>query len=265
MKRTIQVKGFKKLCIIQLLALLLCALPSRALSHFGALIPSDDIVEQGESRQVTLRLEFLHPFEGEVMSWGRPSEFGLVFRGEKIDLTAGLTSVKQKGKISWEYVYSVKRPGTYLFYVKPVPYFEPSEKTFIIHYTKVYVNAFGLESGWEDQLGTKIEIVPLTRPFGLWTGNLIRGRVLVDGKPAAGIDVEVEYLARGTLKAPSSPLITQAMKTDGQGIFSYAMPKAGWWGFAAITEGESFLKKDGKVYPVEIGGVLWVKTVDMPR
>jgi cobalt/nickel transport protein len=36
------------------------------------------------------------------------------------------------------------------------------------------------------------------------------------------------------------------------------VPKAGWWGFAALTTADFKIKKDGKDKAVEIGGVIWV-------
>lgn len=54
------------------------------------------------------------------------------------------------------------------------------------------------------------------------------------------------------------------MKADSNGTFSYAMPRAGWWGFAALTEGDEKMKRpDGSLAPVEVGGLIWVKATDM--
>jgi cobalt/nickel transport protein len=42
------------------------------------------------------------------------------------------------------------------------------------------------------------------------------------------------------------------------------MPKAGWWGFAALVDGEKKMSNpDGDEVDVELGGLIWVKTVDM--
>ena len=46
------------------------------------------------------------------------------------------------------------------------------EDCFIIHYTKTVVAAFGEEENWGQPLGLKTEIVPLTRPFANYTGNV---------------------------------------------------------------------------------------------
>jgi len=48
-----------------------------------------------------------------------------------------------------------------------------------------------------------------------------------------------------------------------KGIFSYALPKAGWWVFAALNEAPRTLKQNGQNKGIEIGAVFWVRTVDM--
>ncbi len=48
------------------------------------------------------------------------------------------------------------------------------------------------------------------------------------------------------------------------GTFAYAMPRAGWWGFAALIEGDKPMKRpDGNDVPVEQGALIWVRAVDM--
>ena len=42
------------------------------------------------------------------------------------------------------------------------------------------------------------------------------------------------------------------------------MPRAGWWGFAALVDGpEKRNGPDGTPAAVELGGLIWVKAVDM--
>ena len=54
------------------------------------------------------------------------------------------------------------------------------------------------------------------------------------------------------------------IKADANGVFSYTMPKAGWWGFAALVDGDEPMKSPGgETVDVELGGLIWVKTVDM--
>jgi cobalt/nickel transport protein len=244
------------------------------LAHFGTLIPSDDIISQGDSKTVTLQLKFIHPMEMHYMEMVKPEKFGVTARGKQSDLTGTLKATKGKAPdqtkefTAWTADYKIKRPGVYQFFMEPKPYWEPAENCFIIHYTKVAISAFGEEEGWDKPVGLETEIIPLTRPFGLWTGNVFTGQVLLKGKPVPNAEVEVEYLNespgnKSIVKAPADPYVTQVVKADANGVFSYAMPRAGWWGFAALNEADRKLKHNGEKKNIEIGAVYWVKTIDM--
>lgn len=236
-----------------------------ASAHFGGIIPSDDIVTQKDKKIITLNAKFFHPMEGDYMQMEKPVEFGVMHMGKKSDLLKTLKQKKIKGFSTWEANYSIRRPGDYTFYVVPVAYWEPAEDCYIIHYTKVCVNALGLEEGWDDEIGLETEIIPLTRPYGFWTGNVFSGIVKVKGKPVPFAEVEVEYYNEQARVHPKAdPYITQVLKADENGVFTYAMPRAGWWAFAALNEASWTMKDpDGKDKPIEIGAVYWVKTVDM--
>ena len=240
-----------------------------AAAHFQMIIPADDMVKQGESRTLKMDLLFWHPYEGIGMNMVEPVQFGVMTHGKKKDLLSTLKATKTKDIEGNEFdtyktSYGIKRPGDHTFYVEPQPYWEPAEEAFIIHYTKVVVNGFSMEEGWDDEVGFKTEIVPLTRPYGLWTNNVFQGVIKVNGEPVPYSEVEVEYYAEGAkVNPPGDPMITQVVKADGNGVFTYAMPKEGWWGFAALNEDDEKMAHEGKEYPVEIGAVLWVKTHDI--
>jgi cobalt/nickel transport protein len=262
--------NYKKHCFIMALILSICCLASQAMAHFGVITPSDDIISQNDSKEITLEAKFIHPNELHYMEMEKPKQFGVLFDGKKTDLLATLTATKGKapdqteGYTFWKTNYKIRRPGVYTFYLEPTPYWEPAEDCYIIHYTKVCLTAFGQEEGWDEPVGLETEIIPLTRPFGLWTGNVFTGKVLVNGKPAPNTDVEIEYLneyseAANRIHPPSDPYVTQVVKTDANGVFTYAMPKSGWWGFAALNTSDKKIK--GK--DIEIGAVYWVKTIDI--
>jgi cobalt/nickel transport protein len=245
--------------------MVILALPATAFAHFGMVIPTDDIISKEDAKVISLDLKFIHPFEGHYMQMDRPGAFGVMVGGKKTDLLGGLKPVKVDGHDTWTADYRIKQPGYHTFYVEPAPYWEPAEDCFIVHYTKVVVSAFGMEEGWDDPVGLKTEIIPLTRPYGLWTCNVFTGRVLLGGKPVPGAEVEVEYYNKdGKTVSPADPYVCQVVKADGNGVFTYAMPKAGWWGFAALSTDTRKLKgPDGEMKPVEIGAVMWVRTRDM--
>jgi len=134
----------------------------------------------------------------------------------------------------------------------------------IIHYTKVVVDGLGWGNGWDAVVGFPVEIRPLVRPYGLWTGNLFRGVVEHGGKPVPFAEIEVEWLNDGSVEPPADAFVTQVIRADASGTFSYAMPRAGWWGFAALVEGaEPMTAPDGRPVPVELGALMWVRAVDM--
>ena len=60
---------------------------------------------------------------------------------------------QEKSFAFWSADYQIRRPGDYTFFLTPSPYWEPVEDKFIVHYTKVCVNALGLEQGWDQPLG----------------------------------------------------------------------------------------------------------------
>ena len=251
--------------VFVLLACLIFLCGNDAIAHFGGIVPSDDIITQEDDKAITLNVKFFHPMEGGYMEMEKPVQFGVMHMGKKQDLINILKQRKIEGFSTWDIVYKITRPGDYTFYVEPKPYWEPAEDCFIIHYTKVCVNALGLEEGWDEELGLETEIIPLTRPYGLWTSNVFTGVVKVKGRPVPYAEIEVEYYnEKGEISPSADPYITQVIKADKNGVFTYCMPKAGWWAFAALNEASWTMKDpDGNDKPIEIGAVYWVRTRDM--
>ena len=238
-----------------------CALPAQA--HFLQILPSEDVLAKGGS--VSLEMAFTHPMEGgPVMEMKRPVRFGAKIGGKTIDLKGALKEAGKDGKTEWRAAYNLQAPGAAVFFVEPQPYWEPSENKYIVHYAKVVVDSFASGENWDAMVGLPVEIEPLVRPTGLWTGNSFRGIVRRNGKPVPFAEVEIEFVNDGSVKAPNDAFVTQVIKADGAGVFSYAMPRAGWWGFAALVTGDKKMKSpDGKDVSVELGGLMWVKTTDM--
>ena len=88
--------------------------------------------------------------------------------------------------------------------------------------------------------------------------------VLKNGAAVPFAEIEVEFVNDGSVAAPNDAFITQVLKADANGTFSYAMPHAGWWGFAALLEADApMTSPEGKAVPVETGALIWVKATDM--
>lgn len=249
----------KRTALIAVLAALILA-PAGAMAHFGMVIPSDPMVEQQDDRTVHLSLAFAHPFEQVGMELVKPKSFNVYFNDSEKSLLNTLSPEKYLGHSAWQADFKVTRPGIYAFVMEPTPYWEPVEDCFIVHITKTVVTAFGDDDGWDEELGLDAEIVPLSKPFGLYAGNVFQGIVKFAGKPVPFCEVEIEFLNdKSKVKAPTEYMITQTIKADENGVFTYAAPAPGWWGFAALHEAPYKLDYKGEKKDVEMGAVIWVE------
>ncbi len=240
-----------------------CLAAGPVTAHFQEILPSADVLPEGGP--VSLELVFTHPMDGgPAMEMVKPKRFGALASGKVIDLSGSLVEKKVDGKTAWSASHELKEPGAAVFFVEPQPYWEPAEGKMIIHYSKVVVDGFASGEGWDAMVGLPVEIEPLVRPTGVWTGNAFRGIVKRNGKTVPFAEIEVEYKNDGVIKAPNDAFVTQVIKADQNGAFAYAMPRAGWWGFAALIEGDEQMKNpEGKSVPVELGALMWVKATDM--
>ena len=241
---------------VALSALFFLLLASQAMAHFGMLIPDTDEFSQ-EKRSAELVLSFSHPFEMVGMDLEKPGAFFVIVdNGDRTDLLGTLKATKVMDHQAWKTSYTPKAPGLYTFVFDPVPYKEDAENNYIRHITKVVIDGYGEGEEWNTPVGLDTEIVPLTRPFGNYAGNVFQGVVMLHGKPAPSTRVEVEfYNADKSRIAPEERMVTQEVIADGNGVFTFACPWKGWWGFAGLNA-------DDKPYngrELEMGAVIWVK------
>ncbi len=255
---------FCRISLVLLLVLLPLAHAETSLAHFGMIIPDSSTVTEQKKASLSLNISFSHPAEQRGMTMLKPLAVNVVSDDKKVSLLESLKPVKTMGEDAWECEYKLGRPGVYQFYVEPQAYFEPGEDCFIIHYAKTVVAAFGAEEGWDKPLGLKTEILPLTRPFGNYVGNCFQGQVLLDGKPVPGALVEVEsYNKNGKPKpVPNAYFITQTVRADANGVFTWAIPWAGWWGFAALNPASEKREYNGVPKEVELGAIIWLEFVE---
>lgn len=233
------------------------ALPAQA--HFGMIIPETPMLSAKEGRSVGLTYSFSHPFEGIGMVLEAPESATVTHDGQTTDIRGALTPAEVMGKPGFALDYQFTRPGAHVFAMTPKPYWEPAEDAYIIHYTKTYVAAFDDDEGWDAELGLPTEIIPLSKPFGHWAGNVFQGIVKSDGAAVPYAEVEVEFYNQDmSANAPSPLMITQTIRADENGVFTYAAPASGWWGFAALSTSDETLPHNGVEKDVELGAVIWV-------
>ena len=235
----------------------------QVLAQFVMIIPSDSMVMQEEDREVKVNLSYSHPFEGEGMDLEKPSQFSVKNNRWKKNLVSSLEKTHVMGHKGWETTYRLAQSGAYIFYMEQETLWVPDEDRFVSHNAKTVVAVSGSEEGWDDTVDLTMEIVPLTRPFGLYTGNVFQGIVILDRKPLPFLKVEISYYNEdGKAVAPADFLITQVVKTDSNGVFTYAAPRAGWWGFMARNSSRKMKKRGGEQKDLEFRATLWVEFTD---
>ena len=250
-----------------------------ASAHFQSIYtPESALIKGGK---IPLKLVFTHPFEaGHTMDMATPEQFFVVrTRGEnepkKTDLLSMLkpitwTSLTNSGN-AFETTYSA-RGGDHIFCLVPTPYLEKEEDAYIQQFTKMMVNVGGEPGAWNEPVGMKAEIVPLAKPYDRWTGNVFQGKVLADGKPVPDAEIEIEYMNHkpemdknsfakaAAVDAPQDAYILQTIFADENGVFTFGIPREGWWGFAAlgVVEGAKYEGKD-----CSQDAVIWIQAKDM--
>lgn len=245
---------------------------TNAQAHFQLVYTPEVNVEK--AGELPLKLVFWHPFEnGHVMDMGRPQSFVVVHKGTKTDLMGRLKPITFQGAENsakaFEASLPVKQNGDYILVLTPAPYLEPSEDIYIQQITKSFVNKGAVPTGWNEPVGLPTEIVPMNRPTNVLAGSTFTGRVLSEGKPVAGAEIEVEYMAAepdmktnkpGKPKASPMPGGAIVAVTDEAGVFTFGIPKAGFWGFAALGSGPA-KSHEGKELSQD--AVLWVRAHDV--
>lgn len=265
-----------------LLGALAFAAPANA--HFMMVNSDANYLPKAEA--LDMRIAFTHPAEaGHMMNMGGINEFyTLTKKGDnapvKTDMKKYLKEITWTNPESSAPAYAVSIPrkelrsmGDYMFVMTPGYYLEKEEDCYMQQITKFIVNVGGVPTLWNEPADLPCEIVPMGKPYAQWVGNVFQGVVMSKGKPVANAEIEVEYMAhQPNFKTNSMPakssldyqdnaaLVTQTIIADANGVFSYALPKAGWWGFAALGVGPD---KEYKGKELSQDAVIWVKATEV--
>ncbi|ACZ12567.1 DUF4198 domain-containing protein [Sulfurospirillum deleyianum] len=264
-------------------ALVSSVIASSALAHFQMLYTPNMALEKGG--KIELRHVFTHPFADEhTMDMGKQHDsdalapvvdFFAINKEQKTDLKSTLKEITFKGNHNsgkgFASEYKAQKMGDHILVLTPAPYYEKGEDAYIQQITKTIVNVAGTPTDWDADLGLKAEIVPLTKPYAIWEGGSFTGVVKSNGKPVPFAEIEVEYINRDVdiknnkmgkdrVKAPQDAFVTMGIKANKDGEFTFALPKAGFWGFAALGVG---VDKEYKGKELSQDAVIWVEAKPM--
>lgn len=89
-------------------------------------------------------------------------------------------------------------------------------------------------------VGSGLEMEPITHPNDLVEGDEAEFKLLLDGKPAAGVKVEI---VRGGIRYRNK-LEDTTVTSDDKGVFKFKWPEPGmYWMEAAVTDDKSAIKE----------------------
>jgi cobalt/nickel transport protein len=242
----------KKFTILLALPLVLLS-AGAALAHFPLLLPLTPWGTHGQALEVVYT--FGHPFEVEAAPAARPVRFAVFPPGKPaVDLLAGLGGAAGEERPEWRARFTPTDRGDHVVALTGPVLAHGGKK--LQDFVKVVVHVPALQGGWDRALGDPLEVVPLTRPYGLAAGGVFRAEVLAEGAPLAGAEVEVEYRnEQAPDPLPDEPFITGVEKTDRSGAFGATLGKPGWWIVSASRETPQGVQRAS----------LWVHVGPLPR
>jgi cobalt/nickel transport protein len=247
-------------------ALLLVAPATPAWGHFPMLLPEHWATTRGKSASV--RYLWGHPFEHELADAARPVQLVVLSPdGKPTDLTEALekTTVKVPGKAdvtAYAFRFTPSRRGDHVFVVTAAPHLE-SEGVLLRDRARVTLHV-QTQNGWDNALGKGLEMVPLTRPYGLQPGVAFQAQALADGKPLGGARVEIErYNPRPPAKVPDDVFVTMRVRADPNGVVTCTLSEPGWWCVTVERDGGP-ADHDGRKVAVKERCALWVYVDEKP-
>jgi cobalt/nickel transport protein len=261
-----------KLPVTTLAALLFSVTP--AVGHFNMLLPEKASAKKGEA--VTLVYQWGHPFEHQLFDAPQPERVYVVEPdGKRTDLQSTLEAFKipageGKQALAYRLRFTPASRGDYVFVVRTRPIWMGEEGEFFEDTVKVVLHVQA-QKGWDSSTGEPLEIVPMTRPYGLEPGMVFQSQLQwrAPGRetPVAPVitrPVEIEhYNPTPPQHLPSDEHVTRTARPDANGVVTSTLTEAGWWCVTA-SRPHGTREHDGKLRPVLERSTIWVFVDDKP-
>lgn len=233
-----------------------------AQAHFPILIHDAGLA--ATNGPVTVTYATGHPFELDFEPAARPERVRwLDRRGRATDVTASLAETlfrADTNAVAWKFVFDPAIDDL-LVALDSEPSLDSRQKTLYREYVKLWLYR-GRQESWQQRTGQPLEIVPLTRPYGLRPGTVFTGRLLRGNQPVADTEIYAERLndlRPDTRSLPPEPLITFVVRTDGDGRFALTLSDPGWWVFGAYVDDLGSVAYQGESWRLEGFAGAWVR------
>jgi cobalt/nickel transport protein len=232
-----------------------------ALGHFALLLPGRWAAER--DKELTLTYMWGHPFEHELSDAPRPEAAWVRSPDGKVaDLSTALAKVKVPGGagkdvLAYRLRFTPRQRGDHVFGLSLPPHWSEATQEFWEDSVRVVVHV-ATQKGWDGATDKGFELVPLTRPYGLRPGTVFQVQARADGKPLAGVEVELEHYHPAPPKElPPDEQITGRVKTDPVGVATCTLDEPGWWCVTAQRQAGR-RERGGSLYPVRQRATFWV-------
>lgn len=222
-----------KLSLIVIVALAL-SLSSFAIAnaHFNFYVISEWSMESAQPNEITII--WGHPYEGIYFDPPKIADIGLIKPdGTKVNLSLEEITVQgiEGSAVGYRTSFTPDMRGDYIIYTDFYPEIVEEEEIVWEDHVKAIIH-YKTTTGWDQSTGQLIEIIPLTRPYGMEEGFVFVGQAIYNGQPLANAPVEIEkYYPVGSCPEPlpEEPLVTRETRTDVNGMFSYTLDEPGVW------------------------------------
>jgi cobalt/nickel transport system permease protein len=242
-------------------------IPLPIFAHYSMVFPESNSGRLGQP--VTVVYQWGHPFEHQLSDAAAPAALTILTpSGKKIEAVKEMEAIDLpapdgKKARAFRFRFIPQERGDFVFVFRTPPIWMEEDAAFFEDTVQVVLHV-QVQKGWDAAPGSKMEISPLTRPYGLQAGMAFQARVRAEGRALAGTLVEVErYNSAPPAVLPPDEHITRTVKTDADGVVTISLMEPGWWSLTASRNGG---KKDhqGKMYPIRERVTLWV-FVDEPK
>ncbi len=113
---------------------------------------------------------------------------------ERRDLLGDMEESLYLDTKAWGANVAIDQPGLYQFITETRPRLNAERQCFEQQYVKSILPVCGVEEGWERPAGLRLEILPLTRPFGLTAGSSFTGKALGPDGPLTNARVYMDRI-----------------------------------------------------------------------
>lgn len=215
--------------------------------------------------EADILMSLIRPYAYAPQAMDRPKSFAMIFQADdqqsapvRKDLLGDVEEIRYLEEKAWGANVELAEPGLYQFLLEGKPVWNPEKDYYLQQYAKLFVPVLSDGAGWDKAVAQGLEIVPLSRPYGLVCPALFTGRLINNDKAVANAKVAAGRINTNKKKAPTRWHIQLESRTDAAGVFSIIFNEPGWWFCEASIEGDPLKGTDGELKEVKKSAIIWI-------